>query len=135
MPLTVMTTATAARLRSAELTWEVGQTACVLPSGFHHLRRSAVIAAGAGTFAEVVDKLLGWHAHVWPTLRVSPSTRRGGAGHRGADGGGGRACMDCCAMPGRSVVNDPTCRGVAYGTLAGHPNRGEQAFSIESHDE
>jgi uncharacterized protein (UPF0548 family) len=29
------------------------------------------------------------------------------------------------------VVDDPACRGFAYGTLPGHPERGEEAFLVE----
>jgi uncharacterized protein (UPF0548 family) len=47
MPLTVMAAKMADQLRDAELTYsEAGSTASVLPPGYHHLRRSAVIGSG-----------------------------------------------------------------------------------------
>jgi uncharacterized protein (UPF0548 family) len=33
------------------------------------------------------------------------------------------------------VVDEPRRRGFAYGTLAGHPESGEEAFMIEHHDD
>ena len=33
------------------------------------------------------------------------------------------------------VVDDPACKGFAYGTLPGHPQRGEEAFLIEQEED
>ncbi len=33
------------------------------------------------------------------------------------------------------VVDDPACKGFAYGTLPGHPERGEEAFLIEQEED
>ena len=33
------------------------------------------------------------------------------------------------------VVNEPTRQGFAYGTLPGHPERGEEAFVVELRDD
>jgi len=61
MPLTVMAAEVADRLRGAELTCrEAGRTGSILPPGYHHLRRSALIGSGPQTFAGAADALLGW---------------------------------------------------------------------------
>jgi uncharacterized protein (UPF0548 family) len=33
------------------------------------------------------------------------------------------------------VVDDPACKGFAYGTLPGHPERGEEAFLVEQEED
>jgi len=74
MPLTAMGAGTAARLRGAELTYrEVCRTTGELPAGHHHLRRAAVIGAGATVFARAADSLLGWQAHLRAGLAVPAS--------------------------------------------------------------
>jgi uncharacterized protein (UPF0548 family) len=33
------------------------------------------------------------------------------------------------------VIDDPACKGFAYGTLPGHPERGEEAFLVEQEED
>jgi uncharacterized protein (UPF0548 family) len=75
MPVTVMAAGRAQRLREAELTYgEVGQTARRPPSGYHHLRRSAVIGSGTQLFTRAADALLSWQAHLRAGLSVTASS-------------------------------------------------------------
>lgn len=74
MPLIPMDPAVASGLRAAPLTYpEAGATTGVLPEGYHHVRRGALIGKGAQAFAGAVQALMGWQVHVRAGLRVSPS--------------------------------------------------------------
>jgi uncharacterized protein (UPF0548 family) len=136
MPLSEMNAGTAARLRGAELTYgEVGQTMGALPAGYHHLRRAAVVGAGAAAFAEAADSLLGWQAHLRAGLAVSasaPVAAPGGLVLLGVGAGPVQITAPCRVV---YVVQEPARRGFAYGTLPGHPESGEEAFVIEWHDD
>jgi uncharacterized protein (UPF0548 family) len=134
MPLTVMAAEVADRLRGAELTYrEAGRTASVLPPGYRHLRRGAVLGSGPQTFAGAAAALLSWQVHLRAGLRVSASSAIAepgtvvllalGTGHL-------RIGAPCRVV---YLTNEPGRRGFAYGTLPGHPERGEEAFLIEQH--
>jgi uncharacterized protein (UPF0548 family) len=132
MLLTAMAAGTATRLRGAQLTYrEAGATAGVLPPGYCHLRRTAVIGTGAAAFAGAADSLLSWQAHLRAGLAVSASAPVAGPGTLvllGIAAGPARISAPCRVV---YVVNDPDRRGFAYGTLPGHPESGEEAFVIE----
>jgi uncharacterized protein (UPF0548 family) len=124
----------ARQLRDAGLTYgEAGQTAGVLPPGYHHLRRSAVIGSGAGEFAGAAHALFSWQAHLRAGLRVaaSPATAEPGTvALLGLGVGVIRIAAPCRVI---YAVHEPYRRRFAYGTLPGHPERGEEAFIIEQH--
>lgn len=134
MTLTVLPADVAAQLRSAEFTYdEVGLTAGVLPPGYRHLHRTRFIGAGPVVFAEASSDLLNWQVHLRAGLRVSPSSATAEPGAvllLGLSAGPIQVTAPCRVV---YVVNGPDCRGFAYGTLPGHPERGEQAFIIERH--
>jgi uncharacterized protein (UPF0548 family) len=71
----VLTPEVARRLRDAELTYcAAGQTAGILPPGYHHLRTSAIIGAGPEAFAGAAQALFSWQVQLRAGLRVaSPS--------------------------------------------------------------
>ena len=53
------------RLRNAELTYrEVGQTAGMIPRGYHQVRRSVAAGSGAQVFSDAAHARLGWQAHL-----------------------------------------------------------------------
>lgn len=136
MPLTVMTAKMATQLRDAELTYrEAGSTAGVLPPGYHHLRRSAVIGSGSQQFTNAATALFSWQAHLRAGLRVSVSSPTAGPGTVVLLGlGAGRLQVRApCRVV--YVTGEPGRRGFAYGTLPGHPERGEEAFIIQQHDD
>jgi uncharacterized protein (UPF0548 family) len=125
-----------ARLRNESLTYfEVGATAGVLPAGYHRVLRSEIIGRGPSYFADTADVLMSWQMRMRAGLQVIPSAPR--------------AARDVVALmrlgvAGRGLVIP--CRvvyevaeerriGFAYGTLPGHPERGEESFVIELLDD
>ena len=132
MPVTVMPAALAVRLRAADLTYaEAGATAGVLPPGYHHLRRSVGIGSGAQVFTAAAGALAGWQVHARAGLHVSasrsPPKLQAGAVVLGLGLGAIRIGAPCWVV---YVIDEPDRHGFAYGTLPGHPERGEEAFLI-----
>ncbi len=120
---------TEAGLRTADFNYlETGQTAGAFPTGYRTLDRSRVLAATA--YEDAVEDLMGWRIHERAGLQVRAS------GDVTPDAvvvlrlGLGRAGIQA---PCRVVytVDEPQRRGFAYGTLAGHPEAGEEAFIIQ----
>jgi uncharacterized protein (UPF0548 family) len=123
-------------LRSTTLTYpEIGATSGALPPGYHHQRISAPIGYGQPQFEAAAEFLMRWGMHVQAGLnpRVSDvvvqedsvAILRLGLGpvH--------------LAVPVRvvRVVDEPNRRGFAYGTLPGHPERGEESFVVQRADD
>jgi len=136
MPLTALTPEMEGRLRQAELTYsEAGRTRGMLPPGYHHLRRRAIIGSGAAVFAGAVKMLFSWQVQLRAGLRVSPSSaiaEPGAVVVLGLRAGPVRASAPCRVI---YVTNQPDRQGFAYGTLPGHPECGEEAFIVEQHDD
>lgn len=136
MPLIALTPGLEGRLRQAELTYsEAGRTRDMLPPGYHHLRRSAIIGSGAEVFAAAVTMLFSWQVQLRAGLRVSPSSAMAEPGAvvvLGLGAGPIRTSAPCRVV---YVINQPDRRGFAYGTLPGHPECGEEAFIVEQHDD
>ena len=116
---------------AAELTYaEVGQTAGTLPDGYHHLRRSATIGTGAQAFADAADKVMRWQVQEGAGMKVEASSPVA------APGALVRTTLRLGPVPFIApcrvvyVVDEPRRRGFAYGTLPGHPERGEEAFIV-----
>lgn len=126
----------AAKLREAPFTYpEVGLTRAVeLPGGYGVVRRSRVAGFGAERFEDAAQTLLSWNMHRRAGLTVRPSDApvvegsvaivRVGASRFGLD------------APVRVVyvIDESHRKGFAYGTLPGHPERGEEAFVVELRD-
>lgn len=124
------------RLATAELTYrEVGATAGDLPAGYHQFTRSVLIGRGHEVFAAAGDAVCRWRVQLGAGLQVSASAPAAVAG-AGVILGLGTGPLRLRA-PCRVVyaVDEPRRRGFAYGTLAGHPESGEEAFMIQHHDE
>ena len=114
----------------SELTYpEVGATGGELPAGYHHVRLARQLGHGRSTFETASADLLLWRMH-----------ERSGV-HRVA--GPNRVVVDrdvafrwlglrfeCRVV---SITDEPNRRGFTYGTLARHPERGEERFMID-HD-
>jgi uncharacterized protein (UPF0548 family) len=126
----------ASRLASAGLTYaDVGATQGALPSGYHHLRGSRVIGSGPDDFAAAASALLAWQVHLRAGLRVTTSAafaEPGAVVLLGAGVGPLRVRAPCRVV---YTVTESRRRGFAYGTLPGHPERGEEAFMIEQGDD
>jgi uncharacterized protein (UPF0548 family) len=111
----------------AELTYpEVGATAnAELPSGYHHLRASRSL--GAVDLGAVADVLLTWQMHRRAGLAFVDGPPRVELGADVTFRFLGQV-VPCRVV---DVVDEPDRRGFAYGTLPGHPERGEERFVVE----
>lgn len=112
----------------SDLTYpEVGATDGALPSGYHHVRESHQIGRGRAAFETASAELLSWKMH-----------ERAGV-HKVS--GPPEAAVDedvafqwllmrfeCRVI---SVTDESNRRGFAYGTLARHPECGEERFMVE----
>jgi len=124
------------QLRAARLNYaEAGATRGELPAGYRHLRREVALGAGSADFEHASHVLLHWDMQRRSGLRVQPSSptveedsvavMRLGIG------------IAAIEAPVRVVyvIDEPRRRGFAYGTLQGHPERGEEAFVVEHRDD
>lgn len=109
---------------------EVGATAGELPAGYQHVRCSAVLGTGPATFARTAEALLTWEVQRRSGLRVRTGAPRAVVGARMSSGlgvGPLRLWAPCEVV---AVVDEPRRKGFTYGTLPGHPARGEEAFTV-----
>jgi uncharacterized protein (UPF0548 family) len=121
-------------LRSAGLTYaEVGLTQGTSPRGYHHLSRSAVVGTGQARFDEVARTILGWDMHRRSGLSVRPSEDAVVEGSVAVLRFGFGALAVRAPVRVIYVLSEPHRKGFAYGTLAGHPESGEEAFVVELH--
>ncbi|HWI43987.1 MAG TPA: DUF1990 domain-containing protein [Nocardioides sp.] len=123
------------RLGRVALTYaEVGSTLhSDLPTGYGHLQRSREIGAGTTRFEQAAGTLLRWEMHRRAGIDVRSSTERVVPGAVAVLRlGVGRLAVKA---PVRilQVVDEPSRKGFAYGTLSGHPESGEEAFVVELH--
>ncbi|OBG30698.1 DUF1990 family protein [Mycolicibacter heraklionensis] len=116
-------------LRGLPLTYpEVGATAATLPAGYHHLDLTAPIGTGRRRFEEAGAAVLRWGMLRGAGLGVRV--------HADSDvatvDAVARVRLGVLSAPCRVVyvVNEPDRRGFAYGTLAGHPESGEELFAV-----
>jgi uncharacterized protein (UPF0548 family) len=107
----------------------------LLPPGYHHLRRTVAIGSGAQAFTATADALVGWQVHARAGLHVSASatTAELGSVLELSLGLGPLRIGEPCRVA--YVIDEPDRRGFAYGTLPGHPERGEEAFIISRHQD
>ena len=116
-------------VETPELTYrEVGATRdAELPAGYGHVFRDVRIGSGRAAFDRAADGLLDWQMHRRAGLTVARDTARAAPGVDVTL----RALV--LPIPCRVVytIDEPNRRGFAYGTLPGHPERGEEAFIVE----
>jgi uncharacterized protein (UPF0548 family) len=101
-----------------------------LPRGYRHMQRSRVIGRGGDGFARAAELLMTWQMHRRAGLAVAASAPR-------ADVGTDvtltwKAGLLHVSAPCRvvRVTDEPDAAGFAYGTLPGHPEQGEEAFTV-----
>ncbi|MFY0407716.1 DUF1990 family protein [Solicola sp. PLA-1-18] len=109
---------------------EVGATAGDLPTGYHHVRAERVVGHGREHFERAADDLLSGEVQrrAGTTVRLSQVPLREGThvqmrlrlGPLGFDA----PCLVVWAE------RTPDRCGFAYGTLPGHPERGEERFEL-----
>jgi uncharacterized protein (UPF0548 family) len=126
------------QLRDAPLTYaDVGATARgdSLPHGYHHLHRSQLVGKGPDCFAAAAASLMAWRVHERAGLAVVASTavvRTAAIVVLTLAVGPLRIAAPCLLV---YVVDEERTKGFGYGTLAGHPESGEEAFVVRRHDD
>lgn len=124
------------QLASAELTYHhAGATKATLPAGYHQQHAARVIGNGAETFGAAAAELLSWQAHLRAGLRVTASAATAESGTvvlLGIGVGPLRMNAPCRVV---YTITEPQRQGFAYGTLPGHPESGEEAFTISRRDD
>lgn len=115
----------------AALTYDdVGATRGALPTGFAHGRHVIDLGARPGAFELACEGLRRWEAHRFAGATVVPERPPlvEGQTQLVVLGLGGMTMV----APTRTVyvTDEPHRFGFAYGTLAGHPESGEESFHI-----
>ncbi len=118
-------------LGTAPLTYQpVGATGGELPEGFHHLRRSQLLGYGQAVFDRAAQDLMTWQVQRRAGLRIDTSADVAAPGVviiSGIGVGPFRLSVPCRVV---AVIDEPGAKGFAYGTLAGHPEQGEERFTV-----
>lgn len=118
-------------MTAGDLTYpEVGATAGDLPPGYDHIRRSAVLGAGDEVFRRACEALMTWEMHRRSGLTIDAAGQRVSAGtdvRLGWSAGLIRLLVPCRVV---LVVDESKTCGFAYGSLSGHPERGEESFMV-----
>jgi uncharacterized protein (UPF0548 family) len=100
------------------------------PAGFRGHRYAATLPPRHDAFPLAVDGLRRWAAHGHAGLTVAPSSPPAvGATVAIAAPLGPLTAVAVCRIV--AVVDEPGRYGFAYGTLPGHPERGEESFVVE----
>lgn len=112
---------------------EVGATAGEMPPGFHHVRAQRVIGHGPADFVRAADALLAGEAQRRAGARVelSETPMREGTRVTMRLGLGILSFRIPCLVVWAERTD--TSVGFAYGTLRGHPERGEERFTLTLH--
>lgn len=116
-------------LRGLPLTYtDVGATAddAALPAGYHHVRVSARIGSGRDRFEQAAESVMRYGMLRGAGVRVSASTDVAQVDTL-VLGRLGPIAAPCRVV---YVVDEPDCRGFAYGTLPGHAESGEERFAV-----
>lgn len=116
---------------------EIGASlAAELPTGYRHQSHRVRLGTGQGLFERSAEAVMGWELHHRAGVHPAPGTPPARVG----------LDVDLTARVGPlslrapcrvvAVIDDRARRGFAYGTLAGHPECGEEAFvvRIDHHD-
>ncbi|MCV7001622.1 DUF1990 domain-containing protein [Mycolicibacterium alvei] len=105
---------------------EVGATAGDLPAGYRHTRASAQIGTGRDRFERAGADVLRWGMQRGAGLRVRATAETAAVGTELV------VRLGPVPAPCRVVyvLDETDRRGFAYGTLAGHPESGEELFSV-----
>jgi uncharacterized protein (UPF0548 family) len=105
------------------------------PAGYRTLRVSGQVGRGDEDFAVAADAVMTWRMHRTAGVRFGTDARRAAAGVRivvGLGVGSLRTHAPCRVV---WTVERQGRTGWAYGTLPGHPLRGEEAFVVVRDDD
>ncbi|MFJ4037005.1 DUF1990 family protein [Microbacterium sp. NPDC090007] len=105
---------------------EVGATAGEMPRGYHHVRAGRVVGHGRADFERAADALLAGEAQRRAGARVTLSETPMRTGTR-VTMRLGVFRIPCLVV---WAERTDTVAGFAYGTLPGHPERGEERFTL-----
>ncbi|HWU07953.1 MAG TPA: DUF1990 domain-containing protein [Streptomyces sp.] len=115
---------------------EVGATRLgPLPDGYNHLHHRAVVGRGRPAFEAAGTAVTEWHVHRATGAGVDASAVRAAAGVtvEVSAGIGPLRITAPCEVVWTAYGKDRT--GFAYGTRPGHPERGEESFTVELTDD
>ncbi|MFH9613702.1 DUF1990 family protein [Streptomyces pratensis] len=115
---------------------EVGATRLgPLPEGYNHLHHRAAVGRGRADFEAAGAAVTEWRMHRAAGARVNASAVRAAAGVAvEVSAGIGRLRIGApCEIVWTAYEDNRT--GFAYGTLARHPERGEESFVVELADD
>ncbi|WP_435972926.1 DUF1990 family protein [Streptomyces sp. Qhu_M48] len=111
---------------------EVGatRTPAALPEGYHHLRYSAVVGHGRAAFETAGAAVTTWRMHRVSGADVLTDADRAepGVTLEVSAGIGPLRLGAPCSVIWTAYEEDRV--GFAYGTLTGHPERGEESFMV-----
>ncbi|WP_267241918.1 DUF1990 family protein [Streptomyces sp. PR69] len=102
-----------------------------LPAGYSHLRHTERIGHGRSSFEAAGAAVTTWRMHRQSGVRVDADAVRAEPGVRltvSAGLGPLRLSAPCEVV---WTAYGPDRTGFAYGTLTGHPERGEESFTVE----
>lgn len=105
-----------------------------LPPGYHHVRVRERVGHGPAALTAVVEGVVTFELHRSIGLRVTTSQPRAAAGVRVTSTLAGLLRIPCEVV---WVLDEDRRGGYAYGTLPGHPARGEESFvaELDDHDD
>jgi uncharacterized protein (UPF0548 family) len=98
------------------------------PPGFHRLHVRSRIGEGEGVFRRAAEAVCTWEMHRALGVGLSASAERAGEGVDVTVTLAGVIKAPCRVV---WTVEEPRRAGWAYGTLAGHPECGEEAFVVD----
>jgi uncharacterized protein (UPF0548 family) len=106
------------------------------PAGYDRVLEEALLGSGLEAYRRVADGILGWELQRRAGLRVRAKSPRAVPGARVVSGfgvGPFRLPAPCRVVWVREPAPDgvPQSAGFGYGTLPGHPARGEESFEVE----
>jgi uncharacterized protein (UPF0548 family) len=101
-----------------------------LPGGYHHTRSVVEIGVGEPAFSSGCEALRDWVGHAFLNIVLTPRRpplERGVVVVAELPMGPVTVLAPCRIV---ATVAEPHCFGFAYGTLPGHPERGEESFVV-----
>jgi uncharacterized protein (UPF0548 family) len=106
------------------------------PEGYDRVLEEARLGSGLDVYRRVADGILGWELQRRAGLRVRADSPRVVPGAHVVSGfgvGPFRLPAPCQVVWVREPAQDgvPQSAGFGYGTLPGHPARGEESFEVE----
>ncbi|WP_107097797.1 DUF1990 family protein [Streptomyces sp. WMMB 322] len=105
------------------------------PEGFRTLRVSSTVGRGDAAFAAAADAVMTWRLHRTAGVRFGTGATRAAEGVKvvvGLGAGPLRLHAPCRVV---WTVEEERRTGWAYGTLPGHPVRGEEAFVVVQNED